>query len=650
MFFKCCIPTLLSIQMAIAAEPTNFTIESNKKVLQELPFVNRLDFEESAKGLIAPLPNNGIIKNDKGEIVWDLSKYQFLAGDKGAPDTVNPSLWRQAQLLLNAGLFQVTDRIYQVRGADLSNMTIIEGKDGIIVIDPLVSIETAKAALDLYYQNRPKKPISTVIYTHSHADHFGGVKGIISQADVDSGKVKVFAPKGFTEAALDENVMAGNAMARRASYMYGSLLNPGPTGQTSSGLGLTTSSGATSLILPTDLIAKTGEERVIDGLKFQFIFAPNSEAPAEMMFYLPELKALEAAEDATHNMHNLYTLRGAKVRDAKAWAGYLNQAIDMFGEQAEVVFAQHHWPKWGSERVVEFLEKQRDMYKYLHDQSLHLANQGYTMLEIGEMLKLPPSLSQEWYNRGYYGSTNHNAKSVYNFYLGWFDGNPSTLHQLPPREASIKYVEYMGGSQAVIDKAKQDYDKGNYRWVAQALNHVVFADPSNKAAKDFLANTLEQLGYQSENGTWRNFYLTGAQELRNGIAKLPAPNLDSPDVISAMPMEMLLDYFAILINGPKAADTPLLFNLNLPDRNERYVVQIKNGVLNYFVNRNNPKAETTISINRADLDQLLFKQTTLQDLIQNQKIKTEGNQQTLQKFFSLMEPFNFWFNIVEPRT
>ncbi|MGL5626491.1 MAG: alkyl/aryl-sulfatase [Candidatus Rhabdochlamydia sp.] len=408
---KKCICVFLFMQV-LNASPTQLTIEENQKVLKELPFNDQEDFEEVNRGFIAPLPNNGVIENANGQIIWNLKTYDFLEG-KAAPNSVNPSLWRQSQLLCKAGLFQVTDGIYQVRGIDISNMTIIEGKKGLIIIDPLISIETAKAALELYYQHRPKKPIKTVIYTHSHIDHFGGVRGIISQEEVEKGAVKIFAPQGFTQAALDESIMAGNAMARRASYMYGNLIKSGIDGQISSGLGLTTSTGQISLILPTDFISKTGEKKTIDGIRFVFIFAPNSEAPAEMLFYLPDFKALCAAEDATHTMHNLYTLRGAKIRDAKAWAHYLNQTIEMFGEKAEVVFAQHHWPTWGKDRVVDFLEKQRDLYKYIHDQSLHLANQGYTMVEIGEMIKLPKTLSQEWYNRGYYGSLNHNAKSVY---------------------------------------------------------------------------------------------------------------------------------------------------------------------------------------------------------------------------------------------
>ena len=564
------------------------------------------------------------------------------------PDSVNPSLWRQGRLLSKAGLFQVADRIYQVRGIDLSNMTIIEGKKGLIIIDPLVSIETARAALELYYQHRPKRLVKAVIYTHSHIDHFGGVRGVITQEEVQKGAVKIFAPQGFTQAALDESIMTGNAMARRASYMYGNLLKPGIDGQVTSGLGLTTSVGEISLILPTDFIVKTGEKKTIDGIRFVFISAPNSEAPAEMLFYLPDLKALCAAEDATHTMHNLYTLRGAKMRDAKAWAHYLNQTMEMFGEKAEVVFAQHHWPIWGKDRVVDFLEKQRDLYKYMHDQSLYLANQGYTMLEIGEMIKLPKELSQEWYNRGYYGTLNHNAKSVYCFYLGWFDGNPSTLHQLPPLETGQKMVEYMGGAEAILEKAQRDYDQGNYRWAAQVLNHLVFAEPSNQKAKDFLANILEQLGYQSENGPWRNFYLTGAQELRNGMQKNTLVPGVSPDIIKAMPTESLFDYLSIQLNGPRAADKQIAIYFELPDLKEKYLLQVKNGVLNYFTNRT-IKADASIRMRRSDFDQIILGTLKVKEAEKTKKITVKGDRQILETFLSLFDTFDFWFKIVEPQ-
>ncbi|CUI17252.1 hypothetical protein PNK_1643 [Candidatus Protochlamydia naegleriophila] len=646
--------TLVLSHMQAFADATKYTTESNSQVLKQLPFDNIDDFNDASRGFVAPIPNDGIIKNDKGEVIWDLESYHFVNSDRApndpfSPSTVNPSLWRQMRLLNKAGLFKVTEGIYQVRGADVSNMTIIEGKTGIIIIDPLLSKETAKVALDLYYQNRPNKPVKAVIYSHSHADHFGGVKGVIYQEDVDSGKVKVIAPEGFTEEAISENVLAGNVMLRRAMYMYGALLKPGPEGQVSVGLGIAASQGGMTLILPTDFVKKTGEEMEIDGIKFVFLMAPGSEAPAEMLFFLPQFKALGAAEDATHNMHNLYTLRGAKVRDAKAWSKYLNEAIVLFGDQTQVVFAQHHWPKWGKENVIDFLEKQRDLYKYMHDQTLRLANQGYTMTEIGEMMQLPDSLAKEWYNRGYYGSLNHNVKSVYNFYLGWFNGNPSTLHVLPEIEGSKKYVEYMGGSDAVIDKAQKDYDKGDYRWAAQVLNHVVFADPANQKGKKLLASTLEQLGYQSENATWRNFYLMGAKELREGIRPQPVLATDSPDVVASMPMENFFDYLAVRLNGMKAAEHFMLINFNLTNSNQRYLLEIKNGVLNYFPDKKSDKANLSIAISRSDLNDLIVGKVKKEELLQSKKLIIDGSKEDFKILKSLFDTFNPWFNIVEPQ-
>ena len=631
------------------AGASSYTKEHNRDVSKQLPFDNRQDFADATNGFIAPLLDGGVVKNDKGEIVWNLPAYNFaIENGEAVPDTANPSLWRQLQLLQKAGLYKVAEKIYQVRSADLSNMTIIEGETGIIVIDPLTSKETGKAALDLYYSVRPKKDIKAVIYTHSHLDHFGGVKGVISQADVDSKKVQVIAPEGFVEAALTENIFAGNVMTRRAMYMYGSLLKPGPEGQLSAGLGLTTPDGESALILPTYSVTKTGEELTIDGVKFIFLMAPGSEAPSEMLFFLPQFKALEAAEDATHTMHNLYTLRGAKVRDAKAWSSYVNQAIEMFGAQAEVVFAQHHWPRWGNARVIEFLEKQRDLYKYIHDQTLRLANQGFNMVEIGEKIRLPDSLAMEWYNRGYYGSLNHNAKSVYNFYLGWFSGNPSTLHPLPIGEESKKQLEYMGGSSEIIARAAKDFDAGNYRWVAQVLNYVVYAEPNNTRAKGLLADTLEQLGYQAENGTWRNFYLSGAKELREGAHKKVTANASSPDMIAAIPTESFFEYLAIKLDGLKAAENPMNVTFNFPDLQKKYFLQIKNGVLNYFPNKSQDVVDISISINRTDLNSLILKTTTVDDLEKAKKISFQGKKEDFQRFLSLFDTFDPWFNLVEP--
>ena len=458
---------------------TSATIAANKALADYLNFTDKQDFEDAKRGLV-DAPATLTIKNDKGDVVWDLESYKKYIGlDKAAPDTVNPSLWRNAQLNMIYGLFKVTERIYQVRGYDLSNVTFIQGNTGWIVGDPLISAETAKAAYELVTKNLGKKPIVAVIYSHSHVDHYGGVRGLVDEADVKAGKVKIIAPEGFTEESVAENVIAGNAMARRAVYMYGALLPRNPQGGVNGGLGQTTSTGTATLIVPTTSISKTGTKMTVDGVQMVFQMTPGTEAPAEMNVFFPQFKSVWMAENATHTLHNVLTLRGAKVRDPLIWAHYLGETVDMWGRDIESEFASHHWPMWGNERIVEFLKKQRALYKYIHDQSVRLMNQGETGIEISNKVKLPAELDKEWYNRGYYGSVKHDTRAVYQRYMGFYDANPSTLDELPPAEAAAKYVDYMGGANAVLKKAKSDFDKGEYRWVAMALKHVVFADPNN---------------------------------------------------------------------------------------------------------------------------------------------------------------------------
>lgn len=652
----CAVALVLTIAVAGAAsgdatqakDATAETKRINSALLKQLPFDNREDFEDVQRGFIAPLPDGGVIRGKDGQVCWDLTRFSFIKPDAPAPDTVNPSLWRQARLLLYAGLFKVTDRIYQVRSADLSNITFLEGKDGIIVVDPLITAETARASLELYYHHRPKKPVAAVIYTHSHVDHFGGVKGVTSEEDVKAGKVKIVAPDGFLKAALDENVMAGNAMTRRASYMYGNVVPPGPKGMVGSGLGITTSAGNVTLIPPTDIIVKTGQELTLAGLKFEFQVVPDTEAPAEMHFFLPELKTLCTAENCTHTLHNLYTLRGAKIRDALAWSKYLNEALQRWGDKSEILLSVHHWPVWGNKKVIDRIKSQRDMYRYIHDQALRLANHGYTMTEIAEILELPEPLAKEWYNRGYYGSLNHDVKSVYVKYLGWFDGNPANLHPLPPVEAAKRYVEFMGGADAVIEKARKYYDKGEYRWVAQVVNHVVFADPKNKGARELQADTLEQLGYQAESGPWRNFYLSGAQELRKGLAKTALATTASPDSIQAMPLDLFFDYLGIRLNGPKAAKAKMTLNWNFTDTKELYLVTLENGALNHTPNAQAEHADVTITLTRNALNEVILRQATLQAKVASGEIKVDGDKTKVPELLSYMDTFDFWFNIVTP--
>ncbi len=624
---------------------TEFTKAKNAEFLKCLPFSDKQDFEFAARGFIATMPEV-VIKDANNRPVWDLNQYDFIKGE--APVTINPSLWRIALLNMHHGLFKVTDGIYQVRGFDLSNISFVETDSGVIIIDPLVSSETAKVSLDLYYTYRPKKPVIAVIYTHSHPDHYGGVKGVTSEEDVKAGKVKVIAPNGFMEAIGREFVMAGNAMGRRASYQHGNLLPRGPQGQVDAGLGKVASTGTITLIPPTDIIRKTGEELTIGGVRIVFQLTPDTEAPAEMNFFFPQFKALCLAENANANLHNLYTLRGAQVRDAKAWAYYLKEAVRLFGENTEVMFTTHHWPRWGQKEIVDFITKQADAYKYIHDQTLRLANHGYTMLEIAEMIKLPDSLGHAWYNRDLYGTVNHNVKGVYQKYLGWFDGNPCTLHALPPEEAAKKYVEFMGGIEAVIAKAEKSYEQGEYRWVAQVMNHVVFTDPKNQKARHLAADALEQLGYQAESGTWRNLYLTGATELREGVRQIDAPMLKSPDTIKALSPDLLFDYMAIRLNGPKADGKRMVLNFEFMDTNQKYTVMVANSVLDYSTGIQSKGYDAHVILSHSVLAEILLNSANLEEKITTGEVKVSGEKDKLVELFSLLDKFEFWFNIVEP--
>lgn len=632
------------------AKPASTTTKAaNSKLLHELPFDDIQDFEDAKSGFIAPLPNNGVVTDAKGEPVYDLSKFTAFIGEGiDAPDTVNPSLWRQSQLLMLGGLFKVAEGIYQVRAADLSNITFIEGPDGVVVIDPLISEETARYTLDLYYEHRPKKPVVAVIYSHSHVDHFGGVRGVVSEDDVKSGKVTIVAPDGFLDAAISENVMAGNAMSRRASYMYGTLLPQCPTGQVGAGLGPTTSLGTVTLIAPTDVIKQNGETRTIAGLDFEFWMAPDSEAPSEMFFYIPAMKALCTAEDAVHTLHNTYSLRGAKLRNPLAWSKYLNEAIYNWGDRVEVLFAPHHWSIIGNKRIIAHLKNQRDLYRYINDQPLRLANHGFRMMEIAEMLDVPKSLQQVWSARGFYGSVNHDMKSTYVMYLGWFNGNPATLHQYPERDAAAKYVAFMGGADAVLEKARKSYDAGDYRWVAQVVNHVIFADPSNTAARELQADALEQMGYQAESGPWRNFYLSGAKELREGVKKVGAPNTASPDTLRAMDMGLLFDYMAMRLNGPKAEGKSMKLNWRFSDAGEQYVLELENAALSHIAGRQAADADLTVSLMRETLNAILLGKTSFEKEVGAGRIALTGNARVLGELLSMLDTFDFWFNIVTP--
>lgn len=645
-----CSTSLISLPVLAqegAKDATAQTKSANDALYGQLPFTDKTDFMNAHKGFIAPLPSE-LIKGKQGNVVWDPQHYAFIKEGEKAPDTVNPSLWRQSQLINIGGLFQVTDGVYQIRNLDLSNMTIMEGKEGITVIDPLVSAETAKVGMDLYYKNRGKRPVVAVIYTHSHVDHYGGVRGVIDEADVKSGKVKVYAPAGFMKEAVSENIMAGNAMSRRASYMYGNLLKPDAKGQVGAGLGTTTSAGTVTLIEPTNYITHTGQKEVIDGLTYDFMMAPGSEAPSEMLWYVEEKGMIEAAEDVTHTLHNTYSLRGAKIRDPLAWSKYINDVIGRWGGKANIIIAQHHWPTWGNENVVKLMKSQRDMYRYINDQTLRMANQGLTRDEIAANFKLPSGLEKSWASRGYYGSVSHDVKATYVFYLGWFNGNPATLNELPPVDAAKKYVDYMGGADAIMQKAKTDYAQGNYRWVAQVTNNIVFADPSNREARNLEADALEQMGYQAEPGPWRNFYLTGAQELRNGVVKGATPNTASPDTVKAMSPEMFFDYLAVHINGEKAANAQAVFNVDLGADGGKYKLELENGVLNHSADTQASNADASITLNRATLNKIILKEESLKQAEEKGDVQISGNHAKLDEFLGYLDSFDFWFNMVTP--
>ncbi|WP_338701874.1 alkyl sulfatase dimerization domain-containing protein [Streptomyces sp. Q6] len=567
-------------------------VAANEAVLRQYPFDDTRDMDDARRGFLGTA-DDPRIRDAEGRVVWDLGAYGFL--DKGCPDTANPSLWRQSRLCAEHGLFEVVEGIYQVRGFDLSNVTFVEGDTGVFVIDPLLGVENAAAALALYRRHRGDRAVTGVLYTHSHADHFGGVKGVVTQEEVDGG-LPVYAPRGFLEHAVSENVLAGTAMSRRAAYMYGAALPRGERGQIGAGLGQTLSTGEVSLIAPTVEIGHTSQEATVDGIRMVFQLTPGTEAPAELNIHFPDHRALCMAENATHTLHNLLTLRGAEVRDPHEWSRYLTQAIDLFIDDTEVAFASHHWPQWGRARVETFLSEQRDLYAYVHDQTLRLMNQGLTMLEIAEQVELPPALRRAWHTHGYYGSVSHNTKAVYQRYLGWFDGNPAHLWEHPPVEAARRYVAFMGGADEVLRRARTSYDEGDFRWVATVVNHVVFADPDNADARALQADALEQLGYGSENGTWRNFFLMGALELRHGNVGTPT-NAASRDVIGALTLDQLLDSLAVRVDGPASWDADITVRWNLTS-GDAVTMWLRNGVLTHVAGRGSagvaPDVEITL--------------------------------------------------------
>jgi alkyl sulfatase BDS1-like metallo-beta-lactamase superfamily hydrolase len=633
--------------MSDRGEASDFTRAINDELLGYLPFEDRQDFEDAARGHIADL-NGTVVKAPDGRVAWDPNKFSFIADDAPAPASVNPSLWRQSQLCARGGLFKVVDRLYQVRNHDISNLTIVEGDTGLILFDPLISTECSSAALALYYEHRPKKPVVAVVYSHTHVDHYGGVKGVISEEDVAAGKVRVIAPEGFLEAAVSENIVAGNVMTRRALYQYGSLIPFDEKGNIGLGLGTSISLGSITLIAPTETITQTGQKLDIDGLTFEFMLAPDTEAPAEMHWFIEELGALTAAENCCHTLHNTYTLRGAQIRDPHAWSHYLGETIERWGAKTEVLYGMHHWPVWGSDRAVDLLSKGRDAYGFINDETLRLANHEYNPVEVAEMVKLPDVLDRHWALRGYYGTLNHNVKATYVKYLGWFDGNPATLHPLPPEDSAKRYLEFMGGADTVLEKAQAAYDRGEYRWVAEVVNHVVFAEPQNAAARALQADALEQLGYQSEAGTWRNLYLTGAQELRDGTLDLPLPSSASPDAIKAMSLDLFFDYLGVRLNGAKAGEARIALDWEFTDTGEQVALLLSNGALSHVIGRKHETADATITLTRDALNRFILGASTLNEEAKSGEITVAPDPAPLDQLLALLDEFSLWFNIIEP--
>ena len=630
---------------------TQHTCKANSAWLAQLDFSDDACFADARRGFVGTVPGARVTA-ENGQVVWDLSSFAFLE-DATAPDSVNPSLWRQARLNNIHGLFRVTERMYQVRGFDIANLTIIEGDSGLVLIDPLMFAENARAALALYRTHRDpgaKRPVKVVIYSHSHTDHYGGVEGVISAKAAAAGEVTVIAPDGVLEEAMAENILAGVPMRRRAMFQFGPTLERGPRSHVDSGLGKVTGRGTMGLIAPNLIITQATERHVLDGIEIEFQLTPETEAPAEMNFYFPQFKVLNLAENGCHTMHNLCPLRGAKTRDALAWSKYLDLALDRYVEQTDVVIAQHHWPTWGRDKARRFLAEQRDLYRHMHDQTLRLMGHGMTPNEIANEYALPAKLAQRWHARPYYGAPAHNVRAIYAHYMGPYDGNPANLNPLGPAEAGVRYVEYMGGADAVMAKAQEDFARGDYRWVVQVLHHVVFADPANGRARELAADAMEQLAYQSESSTWRNAYALGAKELRFGAPKPPAGGVGvvTPRVVAMLPMGMFFDYLAVRINGPKAELIEARIDWRMDDEDRCYRLTLSNGALSHLEGSHGADAQATIRMTRPLLAGLVGGGAQFAAAMADGQLRVEGDRGVVAGLLGTLENFNPMFNILEP--
>lgn len=647
-------PALLSIALLTACSKapapvdpnsaaSEFTQAFHAEVAENTDLVDTANNADARKGLI--VKPTGKVLNDAGEVIWDYDEFSFIDGK--APSTVNPSLWRQASLNNQIGLYKVADRIYQLRGFDLSNMTLIEGNTGWIVVDVLTSEETARAAMAFAREHLGDKPVTAIVFTHSHVDHFGGALGVLSAEEVAERKVPVVAPIGFMEEATSENLLVGMAMARRSIYMYGKRLPRSPEGLIDNGLGKAVAYGKVGILAPTLVVKEPKETHVLDGLEFMFHNVPGSEAPSEFVFYLPTLKAFGSAELFGHTLHNLYTPRGAKVRDALKWANYMDEAIAYAGD-AEVMFHQHNWPVWGADNVRNFMEKQRDVYRFIHDQTVRHMNAGYTSAEIAEQVKMPPALNNFLSGRGYYGTVSHNVKAVYQFYMGWFDANPANLNPLPPVEAAKRYVDVAGGMDALLTKAEDAVNKGEYRWAAELLKHAVYAEPENARAKGLLAQSFDQMGYMAESAPWRNFYLTGALELREGGYTEGFKRTAFLDMLKHTPTERFLEAMAAALNSEKAEEEDIQINLVFSDTQESYVLRINNSVLHHRAGKPEENSAATLTLSKPFFLNMMTGEAGATDLLFSDQTKIDGSTIKLGQFFGMLEKATGNFNIVTP--
>ena len=638
---------------------TAVTMKANQQVLKERPFSNTSDFADARKGFIAQISNLEL-HDREGQKLFRPDDFSFVdEHGQNAPATVNPSLWRQAALNNIHGLFEVTKGLYQIRGTDLSNMSIIEGDTGWIIVDPLTAKEPASESFKLAQQHLGKKPVKAILFTHSHIDHFGGVDGILEHmSEEEKADVRIIAPEGFVEEATSENIIAGIAMGRRAEFMYGKRLANNVRGHVDTGLGKLPVAGSFTFKQPTELVTHDNLVFTIDGVPFEFQIVSGSEAPSEFTFYLPEHKAFCGAELVSRNMHNLYTLRGAKVRDARLWANYIEEARVRFAD-AETYFASHHWPLWGKDNINNFMEVQRDTYKFIHDQTVRMMNQGLTPNEIASQIKLPEALNKDFHNQGYYGTVQHNSKAVYQFYMGWYTGNPAKLHPLPEAESAKRYVEMMGGMEQLLTKAQAQFDQASesdakagtesYRWLAELLNQAVFADASNAEAKALLAKVYDQLGYQAEAGTWRDVYLSAAYELRHGS---PSKGIISPvtmkEILKATPVEEFLASMSVRLNAEDAEGEHLNILLNFTDIKEKHLITLKNSVMHHKQVEGTPEANVTLDLTFALFVDIAVGQASLKDLLLGDELNVEGSSMDLLSFVSMLDKPSGAFNIVTP--